>query len=314
MTNSPQTDSMRTTEDEELDELDMEAQRPSTDDRDMQVEMYASFPVQPVKLTAEDTFEFRCHKDVSCWNKCCHGADITLTPNCILRLSRHLNLAPADFLLQYTVPAIHEKADLPVAKLKMGGDDGRGACAFSTPDGCSVYDHRPATCRYYPLGMVSMKMKDMEGKEDFFFLVKEDHCQGHCDKKSQNVGEFRAEQGVEDYERINRGWIDILMKMASWKVMGGPGGKAPALPTKKMFFMSTTDVDAFRRFVFGTKFLETYDIDPAAVELIRTQDDALLQLAYDWMKNVLFNEPTIALKEQVLQMAIGRAREEMGAA
>lgn len=308
------TDSPRTSEDEELAELDIEARRPSLDDRDMQVEMYAAFPVQPVRLTAADSFEFRCHKDVACWNRCCHGADITLTPNCILRLSRRLDLAPADFLLRYTVPAMHDKADMPIAKLRMGGDDGRGACPFNTPDGCSVYDDRPATCRYYPLGMVSVKMKDMEGKDDFFFLVKESHCQGHCEKKSQNVGEFCAEQGVDEYERVNRGWIDILMKMASWKVMGGPCGKAPTPQTKRMFFMSTTDVAAFRRFVFDSKFLQSYEVAPQAIELIRTDDQALLQLAYDWMKNLLFNEPTIALKEPVLQQAIARAREQMGAA
>lgn len=309
-----------TSEDEELAELDMESQRPTLDDRDAEIQVFdavrgqSAFPVQPVRLTAEDTFTFRCHKDLGCWNKCCHGADITLTPYDIVRLSRRLALKPAEFLLQYTVPSIHEKADLPVAKLKMGGDDGRGACPFNAPEGCTVYQDRPATCRYYPLGMVSMKMKDMEGKDDFFFLVKEDHCLGHCDGKSQNVGQFRQEQQVEEDERVNRGWIDILMKMASWKVMGGPMGKAPDQRTKKMFFMATTDVDSFRRFVLETKFLDTYDVAPEAVEIIKTDDQALLLLAFDWLKNVLFNEPTIVLKEQVLQQAIAKARDSMGAA
>jgi Fe-S-cluster containining protein len=304
----------RTSEDDELDEMDMEASRLQETARDEQVELYASFPVQPVRLQAQDTFSFSCHKGISCWNKCCHGADITLTPNCILRLSGRLGITPSEFLLNYAVPAIHEKAGLPVAKLKMGGEDGRGPCAFSTPDGCSVYEDRPATCRYYPLGMVSMKMKDMEAKEDFFFLVKEDHCQGHCQAKSQNVGEYRTEQAVEEFERINRGWVDILMKMASWKVLGGPGGKEPSGQTNKMFFLATTDVDAFRRFVFESKFLESYDVSPEAVDLIKTNNDALLQLAFDWMKAVLFNEPTILLKEQVLQQAIAKARTELGAA
>ncbi|MDA8230967.1 MAG: YkgJ family cysteine cluster protein [Magnetospirillum sp.] len=314
------TDSPRTTEDEELDEIDMEAQRPGLDDVNVEVEVFSAvrdqsaFPVQPVRLTPDDTFTFRCHKDLACWNKCCHGADITLTPYDILRLSRRLDLRPAEFLLAYTVPAMHEKADLPVAKMKTGGEDGRGACPFNAPEGCTVYEDRPSTCRYYPLGMVSMKMKDMEGKDDFFFLVKEKHCLGHCDAKAQNVGQFRQEQEVEDFERVNRGWIDILMKMASWKVLGGPMGKAPDQRTRKMFFMATTDVDSFRRFVFESRFLQTYEIDPAAVEMIKTDDEALLLLGYDWMKNVLFNEPTIALKEQVLQMAIGKAREAMGAA
>ncbi|MBI5162543.1 MAG: YkgJ family cysteine cluster protein [Magnetospirillum sp.] len=314
MTNPP-----RTSEDEELDELDLEAQRRGPDDVDVEVEVFdavrgnTNFPVQPVRLTADDTFNFRCHNGLACWNKCCHGADISLAPYDILRLSRRLKMSPAEFLLAYTVPAIHEKADLPIAKIKTGGDDGRGPCPFNAAEGCTVYEDRPATCRYYPLGMVSVKMKDMEGKDDFFFLVKEDHCLGHCETKTQNVGEFRAEQDVADYERVNRGWVDILMKMASWKVMGGPMGKAPSPQTKKMFFMATTDVESFRRFVFGTKFLDNYDIDPEAVELIKTDDEALLLLAFDWLKAVLFNEPTLLLKEQVLQGAIAKARETLGA-
>lgn len=312
-------DTPRTSEDEELEELDLEAQRNTLDDRDMHVEVFdavrgqSKFPVEPVRLNAEDTFSFNCHKGVGCWNKCCHGADITLTPYCILRLSKRLGQTPSEFLLNYTVPDIHDKADLPIAKIKMGGDDGRGACPFSTAEGCSVYEDRPATCRYYPLGMVSMKMKEMEGKDDFFFMVKEDHCEGHCESKSQNVGQYRVEQDVADYERVNRGWIDILMKMASWKVMGGPMGKAPSLQVRKMFFMATTDVESFRRFVLSTRFLETYDIDPEAIEIIKTDDEALLLLGYDWMKNILFNEPTILLKEQVLQAAIAKARTDMGA-
>ena len=307
-------------EDQEFDEADAEAMRPTIANVRVEVEVFdavreqSAFPVQPVRLTPEDTFAFNCRRDLECWNRCCHGADITLTPQCILRLSRHLKLAPSEFLLRHTVPAINDKADLPVAKMRSAGEDGRGACPFSTEDGCSVYDARPATCRYYPLGMVTMKMKDMETRDDFFFLVKENHCLGHCEAKTQNVGEFRGEQGVADYDRVNRGWLDILMKMASWKVLGGPMGKSPSPQTKKMFFMATTDVKALRRFVLGTKFLEVYDIAPEAVEIIKTDDEALLLLGQDWMKNVLFNEPTIALKEQVLQAAIGKAREDIGAA
>ncbi len=313
-------DPTRTSYDEEMEEIDIEAERPSYDDRDIEVQLFdavrdaAAFPVEPVRLTAEDTFSFRCHKDQPCWNKCCHGADITLTPYCILRLSRRLKVSPSEFLAAYTVPAMHEKADLPIAKIKTGGEDGRGACPFNTPDGCSVYEDRPATCRYYPLGMVSMKMKDMEGKEDFYFLVKESHCCGHQDGKVQNVGEYRTEQALVEYDRVNRGWVDLLMKMASWKVMGGPMGQAPTTQTKKMFFMATTDVETFRRFVFESRFLHTYEIDPEAVELIKTDDEALLLLGQDWLKNILFNEPTILLREQVLHEAIAKARSDMGAA
>ncbi len=270
-------------------------------------------PVQPVKMTMDDTFNFRCHKDVSCWNECCHGADITLTPNCILRLSKHLGLRPAEFLVQYTVPAEQEKTGLPVAKLKMSGGDGKGPCAFMSDEGCSVYEDRPATCRYYPMGLASVKPKGSEIKEDFFFLVKEPHCCGHDESQSQSVSEFRSSQGLEEYEDVNRGWMDILMKMASWMSLGGPWGQEPTKQVKQMFFMASTDVDALRRFVFETKFLETYNVDTEAHEALKTDDALLLKLGFDWMKNVMFREPTLSMQEHIVQAAVAKVRNDLGA-
>lgn len=277
------------------------------------VRVDADNPVQPVRMGADDTFRFRCHRGVSCWNQCCHGADITLTPNCVLRLSKHLGLKPAEFLVQYTVPAEWEKASLPVAKLRMSGADGKGACPFMGEEGCTVYEDRPATCRYYPMGLASVKPKGADEKEDFFFLVREPHCCGHQDSLEQSVGEFRQAQGLPEYDEVNRGWMDILMKMASWRVLGGPWGEEAKPAVKRMFFMVSTDVEALRRFVFETRFLDTYDIDPAALEILKTDDHEMLRLGFDWMKNVMFHEPTIAMKEHVLHDAIAKARDELGA-
>ena len=269
-------------------------------------------PVQPVRLTGGNSFCFSCHKGVSCWNECCHGTDITLTPFDILRLSNHLNIRPAEFLTRFTLPATMDASGLPVAKLRMAEEEGRRPCVFlHDEDGCSVYEARPASCRYYPLGFATVKMKGHDAVEDFYFLVREPHCQGHNETKEQTVDQFRAEQGVDNDDMLNRGWLDILMKMASWKTLGGPWGKEADARTKKMFFLATTDADAFRRFVFETKFLETYAIEPEAIEVLRTDDAALLQLGFDWMKNVLFNEPTINMKENVLHGAIARARNDI---
>ena len=271
-------------------------------------------PVQPVKLGADDSFRFRCHRGVSCWNKCCHGADITLPPYDILRLSRHFGMRPVEFLERYTVPAENEAAAMPVIKLKMAGEDGAGACAFLAEEGCTVYEDRPAACRYYPLGLISVKLKDSEAKEDFHFLVREDHCRGHDEEQTQTVGEFRKDQGVQPYDQINRGWIDILMKLASWRPMGGPMGKPPSPQARQMFFMVSSDVDRLRKFVFESSFLQRYDIPEEALEVVRTSDEALICLGLDWLKNVLFNEPTIELRAEVLQEAIAQARTEAGGA
>ena len=201
---------------------------------------------------------------------------------------------------------------MPVVKLKMGGDDGKGACSFMVPEGCSVYADRLLTCRYYQLGLVSHKLKDSDKKEDFHFLVNESHCKGHLEAKTQTVEEFRREQGVAEYEGINRGWVDVLMKLASWKSIGGPMGKALSLQTLQMFFMVSTDVDRFCRFVFETRFLQIYEVAPDAVERIKTDDEALLQLGFEWLKNLLFNEPTIGMRPEVLQSAIASARTGVG--
>jgi uncharacterized protein len=270
-------------------------------------------PIQPVKLGDDDSFCFRCHKDLPCWNACCHGADITLPPYDILRLARRFNMPPAEFLALHTVPAEHEAAAMPVVKLRMNGDDGQGACPFMAEEGCTVYEDRPCACRYYPLGRMSIKMKDSQTKEDFHFLVREDHCQGHCEAHSQTVAQFRDEQGAAPYEDVNRGWIDILMKLSSWRSMGGPMGKTPSPQSRQMFFMVSTDVDRFRHFVFESRFLRVYDISDERVELVRTDDVALLRLGFDWLKNVLFNEPAIAMRDEVLQTAVASARTQAGA-
>jgi Fe-S-cluster containining protein len=296
-------------EEMELCELEQESMRPLP--RDEKLGVFGNFPVQPTRLDINDSFFFHCHKGVGCWNKCCHGADITLTPYDILRLSRHLKMVPTEFLAEHTVPAIFEKTELPVAKLKMGGEDGKGACAFVSAEGCTVYEARPATCRYYPLGMASVKMKESNDKEDFYFLVKEGHCEGHTQAKGQTVAEFRHEQGIAEGEEHYRGWIDILMKMASWNTMGGPGGRKPTPQTLKMFFLATTDINGFRRFVLESSFLQKYELPDEVVTAIKTDDDALLEVGYAWLKAILFNEPTLLLKEAVLHEAIAKAHREM---
>lgn len=297
-----------------LDEEDR-ARRAAEADMDMNVfdgvRSADGNPVQPIKIKASDSFCFSCHKGISCWNVCCHGADITLTPFDILRLSRHLNIRPAQFLQMFTVPAMWHGADMPVAKLRMEGEDGKGACVFmDDEEGCTVYEDRPVNCRYYPLGLAAVKMKGMDDAEDFYFLVKEKHCRGHEESKELAVSEFRKEQGVEPYDEQNRGWIEILMKMASWKVLQGPYGKELPEATKKMFFMATTDVDMFRRFVFESKFLRTYLIDPELVDKLRTDDELLLKLGFDWLKNVIFAEETIKMRQEVLSDAIAKARAD----
>ncbi|HYA66019.1 MAG TPA: hypothetical protein VEE84_04985, partial [Burkholderiaceae bacterium] len=97
------------------------------------------------------------------------------------------------------------------------------------------------------------------------------------------------------------------------KSLGGPWGKEPDERVRRMFLMVSADPDAFRRFVFGSSFLEKYAVDPAMRTQLENDDEALMQLGFDWLRAVLFNEPTLHLREHVLQGAIAKARCETGA-
>ena len=311
------------------DDSGVVAQREAFDDElerrraeaDMEVPIVAALrenaadPVQPTRYRSSDTLRFSCHRGVSCWNDCCHNTQITLTPYDLIRLGRQLGIRASEVTARYATPTIHEPSGMPVLRLGMREACGeRKPCVFLDPEqGCSVYRDRPAACRYYPLGLASVKMKGHDAPEDFYFLVKEPHCKGHEQPSEQTVAQFREDQQVAEYDEHNRGWIQILMKLASWKSLGGPWGKEPDQRVRQMFLMVSADPDAFRRFVFGSSFLEKYAVDPVMRGPLENDDEALMQLGFDWLRAVLFNEPTLQLREHVLQGAIAKARCETGA-
>ena len=275
----------------------------------------AADPVQPTRYRNSDTLRFSCHRGVSCWNECCHDTQILLTPYDLIRLGRYLGLRTSEVAARYGTPIVHEPSGMPVLRLGLReASSARKPCVFLDPQqGCGVYSDRPAACRYYPLGLASVKMKGHDAPEDFYFLVKEPHCKGHEEAHEQTVAQFREEQQVADYDEHNRGWMQILMKLASWKSLGGPWGKEPDERVRRMFLMVSADPDAFRRFVFGSSFLQRYAVDPAMRTQLESDDVALMHLGFDWLRAVLFNESTLHLQEHVLKGAIAKARCETGA-
>ncbi len=68
--------------------------------------------------------------------------------------------------------------------------------------------------------------------------------------------------------------------------------------TLEMFFMVSTNVDRFRDFVFGSRFLEIYDVDEQTVEKIRQSELELLKFGFLWLKKALYNEGPLRLREE----------------
>ncbi len=251
--------------------------------------------VVPVKLTSKTRFKFRCHKGVRCFTACCSNVNIVLPPYDLLRIRKRLGITTEEFFEKYATVEILAKTLLPVVTLKMR-DDEKKSCPFLTPEGCTIYSDRPNICRYYPVGMATLRKQDAEtGRDEFYFMTKEDHCKGFEEDKEWNIAEWRVDQGADIYDDVNRGWMEILIKKKSF----GPH-EFPEIKNQ-MFFMVSTNIDYFRQFVLHSSFLETYDISEERIEKIRNDDVELLKLGYEWLRHAMFAENSLPFREGILE-------------
>lgn len=269
--------------------------------------------ILPIKYTLDSKLKFRCHHGVSCFTQCCGSIRIILTPYDILTLRRRLKMTAPEFLHQYTVPTYLEKTDLPGVQIKLNEDD-KQRCPFliSTTEGCSVYTDRPTTCRYYPVGMANFheRAEDGQSAEEFYFVVKESHCKGHEEEQVLTIREWRKDQGVDTRDRMNKAWMEIVMRRKSFGFQATLSEQA-----KRMFFMASTDLDQFRSFVFESSFLDTYEVDQETIDKIKEDDVELMHFAVDYMASALFGTEHIKIKPEKVQArveAIKKDEEEIG--
>lgn len=247
-------------------------------------------PVHPVRLSLEDTIQFHCHKAIACFNVCCQQTDVTLTPYDILRLKKRFGLTSSEFLARYTLPFEMDSHSMPGVKIRPL--DNSAGCPFLCAEGCSVYEDRPTACRYYALGLLSMRLENATVDEDAYFLVKEEYCLGHHEPRTLSVQAYRQEQGVDEYDEINREWRQIILKKRS----SGPTVGKPSPRSYQLFFLASYNLDDFRVFVQSPGFLEVYALDARTLEQLEFDEVALLKFAFKLLKQVLFGEMTIPLK------------------
>ncbi len=251
--------------------------------------------IDPVQLGPNTNFNFSCHKGISCFTKCCRAIDIMLTPYDVLLMKKRLDLTSEEFLLLYTDIKMLEKINMPVATLKLLDDD-RESCPFVKDDtGCIIYEDRPATCRYYPLGMASLShTQKEEGMDDFFFMVNEPHCKGFDEDKEWSVTQWREHEGVVVADRVNLGWTNLLVRKKTF-----PGNINLTEKSKKMFFDVSYNTEKFRRFVFESSFLKLYDIDSKKLDLIKEDDVALIEFGFEWLRFIFFKEGEFKVDEEM---------------
>ena len=257
-----------------------------------------SSPVKPVELTLKSEFQFNCHKGIACFNACCKNIDITLTPYDILRLKQRLGMDSKEFVARHTIPFEMDFHGLP--GLKMVTKPGTTECTFLTEEGCSVYENRPAACRYYALGSMGVRKKGSADIEDIYFVVKESHCLGHNESQKQTVGEYRTSQGIEKYDDMNRDWRALIIKKRS----SGPTIGKPSERSLQLFDMCSYDMDSFREFIQTEGFQGVFDLSKQEMRDLLGNEERLLQFSFRFLKQVLFGENSIPIKEGAREQRI----------
>lgn len=235
-------------------------------------------PVHP-----DEPLNFKCSSENPCFNECCRDLHQNLTPYDILRLKRNLNISSQTFIRKYTALHYGPESGLPILTFKPNPDTGH-ECPFVSPEGCTVYEDRPASCRMYPLARAIARSRGTGELGEFFALIQEPHCKGFCQESGQTVKEWLKGQDVEEYNRQN----DKLMELISLKNAILPGRLDGA--QSDQFYMALYDLDEFRAQIMENNLLADLEIPETYLEKLKISDEALLDLGIEWIKYMLFGK------------------------
>jgi hypothetical protein len=164
------------------------------------------------------------------------------------------------------------------------------SCPLVGPEGCTVYEDRPWSCRMFPLGVASPKEMNGSTEEDFYFIIEEPVCKGYYEPNNWTVREWLRDQKVEEYDEMGKLFKEISLHDYFSKE------KKLSPPQLEMFYTVCYNIDKFREFVFGSTFLKRFDVENKVIERIKTSDEELLKFGFQWLKYCLFGEKTMKVK------------------
>ncbi|MEW6573818.1 MAG: YkgJ family cysteine cluster protein [Bacillota bacterium] len=245
-------------------------------------------------LALSDKFRFACRPGLPCFTTCCRDINIFLTPHDVYRLKKHLDITSTEFLEKYTITFVAPNSGLPTVLLKMRDDQDK-QCPFVTPEGCSVYKVRPWSCRMYPLSY--------DYEEDKYPVIADpSKCLGFQEETERFVEDWLVEQGVMFESVLFQPELDRLFNDALAR-LDFPKDKITNPGITRMIHMASYDLDMFRRFVFESRFLQIFDIEPEVVERVKKDDEELARLAFLWLKFGMSDKNALKIKDEVLMQS-----------
>ena len=243
------------------------------------------------RLGAGESFCFRCHPQIACFNRCCRNLNLFLYPYDVVRLKGRLGMHSDAFLDRHVDVVLREGSHFPEVLLRMADNDQK-TCPFLSPQGCEVYPDRPDTCRSFPLEQ-AVQFDDSAGRhQTVYFFRPPQFCMGQHEDLGWTPEAWLKDQQARGYQQMTIRWAGIRRRLLSdpW------GAEGPTGPRAKMTFMASYNIDRFRDFVFHSSFLKRYRVAPALLRKSRTDDVALLNLGLAWIERFLWSAPTAEIR------------------
>lgn len=244
-----------------------------------------------IRIRTGETFGFRCHPGVGCFNRCCRNLNLFLYPYDVVRLKQRLQISSDEFLDRHVDAVLRPGGRFPDVLLSMA-ENAERTCPFLTSEGCAVYVDRPDTCRTFPLEQGLRHDAATGEDEPVFFFRPPDFCLGRHAEKKWTVPEWVEDQEAAAYHRMTIRWAGLRRRFRDdpW----GPEG--PAGARARMSFMAAYNVDRFREFVLGSSFLKRFRVEPDLLMKIETDDTQLMLLGFDWIELFLWGVKSRRLK------------------
>jgi len=232
-----------------------------------------------IRLEKGDTFRFRCHSDLGCFNRCCRNLNLFLYPYDVVRLKSALGITSDRFLDRYVDVVLRPGEFFPEVLLRMS-DNKDKTCPYLTPDGCSVYPDRPDTCRTFPVEQGALFDAKTRKSRRVHFFRPPSFCLGRHEQETWTPESWTRDQGALVHNQMTLLWADLrsLFQSDPWGAEGPEGKRA------KMTFMAAYNVDRFREFVFNSSFLKRYKVKPALLKKLKKDDTQLLKFGFQWIK------------------------------
>ena len=155
-------------------------------------------------LSEDHQFSFACDQ----CGRCCHGADISLNPYDILKISDYYGITTREFLEDFTRWAVASESGIPIVFLKA-----EPSCPFNREGLCNVYQIRPFLCRSYPVIRIVTYNPSEDEVNVKYSLGK--NCSTIKTKKTQTIREWLTSQCGDVYLQESLRWSEFKVRLAA---------------------------------------------------------------------------------------------------